>query len=621
MKEKCLHFMDFSQIELQETEQIDELIELNAIKFRKLKHQYLKGYLKKNETYLDYLKTGSRHFVFQLPDEINEIFIPKENSSFFWLLESPTLLACEKYFNENSNSRNSDSLELKKNFTKWAINSDPNQKRIFASITLKSFKDFYNSPTFIDLIYYALVLNFEDSIRDHQKSINYLVKAQEQLNETSIEPAVKKEIEYLILLYKAFAHIALANFEEAAEELNYAIDIKTNGINAKFYFAYVSALQKRDDFTKGLLKDILDYDIKRINYAIESSSIILLNYFMTNPVFPNIGEYIEFSTLSDYILKDLIESSIDSNNLIRTIVPRLNNLKKLDYDEYYSDEARSAIKFLYDVCENYSQDNSFYTNMISGSINNKLHGLLDSVTENIKEKLYENYYRIMSLFENTIAESEKLIEQYSKEVGEIKSGLLKRLATSIEQIEDYVKDALWEIEERKKNLNFQPKYDPAVTFRNSMSYNVLVSIIVFIIGGIAGYFNSSDYFENDFYLMLGRIILTGVKWSSLTFVIGFFISGFISGLVIFDKSNEKQRLEKRTLELQKQKEISIDILKKEAEQKQKALSEGYLERIESHKNKIEETKKEKANQEVVLKTEADEKLQPYIEKLKPLYNK
>lgn len=77
MKEKCFHFMDFDQTELQETEQIYELIEVNAIKFRKLKHQYFKGYLKKNETYLDFLKTGSRHFVFQLPYEINEIFIPK----------------------------------------------------------------------------------------------------------------------------------------------------------------------------------------------------------------------------------------------------------------------------------------------------------------------------------------------------------------------------------------------------------------------------------------------------------------------------------------------------------------------------------------------------------------
>jgi hypothetical protein len=177
------------------------------------------------------------------------------------------------------------------------------------------------------------------------------------------------------------------------------------------------------------------------------------------------------------------------------------------------------------------------------------------------------------------------------------------------------------VEERKKNLNYQSSYDPAVSFRNSMSYNVVVSIIVFIIGGIAGYFNNSNYFDNDFYIMLGKIILTGVKWSSLTFVIGFFISAFISGLVMFDKSNEKQRLEKSTLELQKQKEQSIDMLKKETEQKQKALSEGYLERIELHKSKIEEIKKEKERQEPLLIEAAEKQLAPYKEKLSPLYLK
>jgi hypothetical protein len=197
----------------------------------------------------------------------------------------------------------------------------------------------------------------------------------------------------------------------------------------------------------------------------------------------------------------------------------------------------------------------------------------------------------------------------------------KKLATSIQQIEEYVKDELWEVEERKKNLNYQNKFDPAVSFRSSMSYNVFVSIIVFIIGGAAGYFNNSNYFDNDFYVMLGSIILTGVKWSALTFVIGFFISVFISGLVLFDRSNEKQRLERRTLELQKQKEISIDMLKKEAEQKQKALSEGYLERIETHKKKIEDIKKEKARQEPLLIAEAEEQLAPFKEKLSTLYVK
>jgi hypothetical protein len=259
--------------------------------------------------------------------------------------------------------------------------------------------------------------------------------------------------------------------------------------------------------------------------------------------------------------------------------------------------------------------------MVASGVNKKFHQVLDEIQSRIKEKHYENYNRIMDLYQKTISESEKLSEQYKHEVDEIKLNLQKRLATSIQQIEEYVKDALWEVEERKKNLSYQSSFDPAVSFRNSMSYNVVVSIIVFIIGGVAGYFNNSDYFNNDFYLMLGSVILTGVKWSALTFVIGFFISGFISGLVMFDRSNEKQRLDKRTMELQKQKEMSVDMLKKEAEQKQKALSEGYLERIESHKKKIEDIKREKERQEPLLIAEAEELLAPFKEKLSLLYLK
>jgi hypothetical protein len=82
-----------------------------------------------------------------------------------------------------------------------------------------------------------------------------------------------------------------------------------------------------------------------------------------------------------------------------------------------------------------------------------------------------------------------------------------------------------------------------------------------------------------------------------------------------------KKLEKRTLELQKQREMSLDMLKKEAEQKQKALSEGYLERIETHKKKIEDIRKEKSRQEPLLIAEAEAQLTPFTEKLSPLYLK
>ena len=614
--------MDLEQLDIQEAEQLENLFESNALSFNKLKHTYFKNYIKKNETYLDFLKAGSRHFSFQFPENIDEIFLKKENAPLFWLLESPVLTTCEKSYNETSNgNKQSARNEIKKNFTKWVIAAEQSQKKIFAAITLKEIKGNIHSLTFLELIYHSLILIFDETIRNPYKALEELTKAQSSVDESSLSPEIKRELSYLIQLYKGFAFLTLGSNEEAAAELSYAMDTKESGITAKFYFAYLSALQNRDDFTKALIKEILNYDLDRLNYAIDCSSIVTLNFFLTNPVFPNIANYYEFSPYTDYIQAEIIENNLDTKKIIDSLLGRLNQLKKYELDEFYSDETKQTIKFLYDLCDQHSQDHSIFLSMISKSVNEKFHFILEEIQSKIKEKYYEKYNQVLEHFQKTILESEKLSEQYKHEVDEIKLSLQKKLSSSIQQIEEYVKDALWEVEERKKNLVYQTSFDPAVSFRNSMSYNVIVSIIVFIIGGIAGYFNNSNYFENDFYLMLGRVILTGVKWSSLTFVIGFFISAFISGLVVFDRSNEKQKLEKRTLELQRQKEMSIDMLKKEAEQKQKALSEGYLERIESHKKKIEDVKREKESQEPILIAEAEVLLAPFKEKLNPLYLK
>ncbi|MBK7632431.1 MAG: hypothetical protein IPJ23_17355 [Ignavibacteriales bacterium] len=612
--------MDLEQLEIQETEQLENLFESNAIKFNKFKHTYFKNYLGKNESYLDFLKMGSRHFSFQFQENIDEIFLKKENSPMFWLLESPLLTTCEKLFIENlTGNQQSDRTEIKKNFTKWVIASEPSQRKMFAALTLKEIKNSSTSLTFIDLIYHSLILIFEETIRNPYKAIEELIKAQLYVDESALSAEIKKELIYLIQLYKSFAFLSIGNNEEAATELSFAINIKDSGIVARFYFAYLSAVQKREDFTKALIKEILKFDLDRLNYAIDCSSIVSFNFFLNNPVFPNICYYYEFAPFTDYIQQDLIENDLDRKRIVQSLVQRLNQLRKYEFDEYYSDETRHTIKFLYELNEQHAHNLSIFLSLAANYINEKFHSVLDDIQSKIKEKLYENYNRVMELYQKSIEDSENLSNQFKHEVDDIKSSLQKKLATQITQIEEYVKDELWEVEERRKNLPYQSSFDPAVSFRNSMSYNVVVSIIVFIIGGIAGYFNNSNYFESDFYLMLGRVVLTGVKWSSLTFVIGFFISALISGLVLFDRSNEKQKLEKRTLELQKQKEMSLDMLKKEAEQKQKALSEGYIERIESHKRKIEETKREKERQEPILIAEAEKLLSPFTEKLNPLY--
>ncbi|RPI63767.1 MAG: hypothetical protein EHM44_04430, partial [Ignavibacteriales bacterium] len=391
--------MDLEQLDIQEAEQLENLFESSALRFNKLKHTYFKNFIKNNETYLDFLKIGSRHFSFQLPENIDEIFLKKENSPLFWLLESPILTVCEKSFNENSHgNRQSDRNEIKKNFTKWVIAAEQSQKKIFAALTVKEIKSSINFLTYIDSIYYSLILIFDESIRNPYKAIEELNKAQSSVDESFLTPEIKRDLNYLIQLYKGFAFLTLGNNEEAATELSYAMDSKESGITAKFYFAYLSATQKRDDFTKALIKEILNYDLDRLNYAIDCSSIVVMNFLLNNPVFPNIVNYYEFSPYTDYIQSELIESSLDSKKIVSTLQIRLNQLKKNEFDEYFTDESRQTIKFLNDLCEQHAHNQSIFLSMVSNNINNKFHNVLDEIQSKIKETLYQNYNHVMELY-------------------------------------------------------------------------------------------------------------------------------------------------------------------------------------------------------------------------------
>ncbi len=604
---------------LEPEQQVDKSYELNLAGFNKIRQKYFKSYQKRNENYLELLKSGSKFFSLNLPDEISEVFIRKEDAFIFWLFESPLLLKSEKIIMDSSSS---DARlireEMKKYFNRWVVISEPHQRKFIASQIVRTIRD-NGTLSFLDFIYQALILIYDKSYKNYSIASEKLNEARQLIISQVEDVELRNQLMYLVHLYSGFASIYLGNYEDASAELSSALDCKSSGITAKFYYAYLSAIQNHQDFSKALLKEIFDFDINRLQFAIENSNLSVFNFFLNHLVFPEIFTSPEFALFTDYIEQELLEPNIDKKNTIENFKDRLTKLKKLNFEEFYDEDIISGISFIDSVSDYYSKSHPVFVSLVSSKINEKFHVTLDLMKEKMKDKFYENYHRVMNIYEKSIADSENLSTQFKEEVENIKEAIKKKLSLSLQQVEEYVKDALWEIEERKKNIVYQNKFDPAVSFRSSMSYNVIVSIIVFVIGGAAGYFNNSNYFDADFYLMLGKIVISGIKWSSLTFVIGFFISGLISGLVAVDRSNEKQKLDKRKSELQKQKELSLNLVKREAEQKQKSLSESFIDRIESHKRKIEDLLKEKERQEPILKEEAEAKLAPYIEKLRIIY--
>lgn len=595
-------------------------LEDNTLEFTKLKFTYFKDFFKRNENSLDLVKIASKYYSLKLTDNFNDFFLKMENSPLFWVLESPILISSEKLLNIASTKQERlIKSEIKKNFIKWITTDEQNQKKFFALSIIKQIDGNLLSVSFLDIIYYSLILIFDQNFKDPDKAIKELEKAQELVEKSVEDIDLRKKILYLVQLYKGYSFLLMNRLEEASDEISSAIDNNPVGITAKFYYAFLSAAKGRKEFTEALIKEIFNYDIDRLQYAINVSDFQMFRYFLSNPVFPNLFFYNEFSSFTQFIKNVLIESNLDSQKNIEELKVKLNSLKNYEYDEYFTEEIRKAIRFLNDFFEEFSQSQSFYIKFSYKLIRQRFNYVLDEILTAIKEKIYENYYRVMNLYKNSLENNQKTIEHYQKELEDIKEDINKKLAKSTQQIEEYVKDALWELEEKKKNLNFVSKFDPAASFRSSISYNIFIAIVVFIIGGMAGYFNNTNFFDNNFYMMVGKIILSGTKWSAITFVVGFIVSIFIAGFVFFDRINEKQKIDRMYLELQKEKELSINMIKKEAEQKQKAFSEGYQERIEIYLRKIEEIKKEKEAQHVILTKQAEEQLKPFNDNIVSLY--
>ncbi len=175
----------------------------------------------------------------------------------------------------------------------------------------------------------------------------------------------------------------------------------------------------------------------------------------------------------------------------------------------------------------------------------------------------------MKSYDDIIQDTLRTKEQLEKEIVEYKNDLQKKLADSIKVVEDYTAQAIQETEYNLAHAHEMDKFNPTVAFNNAMIYNLVVSVIVFLIGAIAGYFNNSHISSLEFYEMFSSILITGAKWTSMTFIFGVVVASGISVFVLAEKATYKQNLKRKINELKKEKELSIDMLKKEAARKRK----------------------------------------------------
>ncbi|MFN3693911.1 MAG: hypothetical protein ACK4UV_02795 [Ignavibacterium sp.] len=595
------------------TQQDERKVDL-LIDFNRIKKNYFDFYLSRRKSFQEKINEYKKFFSLQLPVNLGELFVSENNTPLLWLFDNPFILSYENELKEKLSLFKIKHLNLKKYFYKVFTNEDRQKNDININLFLGAAKSFYGINHFFVPFYKAIVFLYGSKNPDPLLSLEELRKAESMLVNLELSQKTKQELSYFLNLYSGFAHQKIAQYESAIEYFNAALDVNPFAVTAR-YSLLQNSLQVNDfESANHLSEKLFKLDLDRIKYSLEECNALVFDYCITNPITPNLFLSNEFASVS-VILEKLITANLSHQISGELLEKKLNNLVNLRLDDYYDSTLKSSFSFLKYVFLEQKNSSSVFFKMLLPDIEKKFLFAIEKLKSLINEKALENCYQELKAYDEIVQDSIRSKEQLEKEIVEYKEDLQKKLAASIKAVEEYTAQAIQETEYNLTHAHEMDKFNPTVAFNNAMIYNLVVSVIVFLIGAIAGYFNNSHISSMEFYEMFSSVLITGAKWTSITFIFGVFVASGISVFVLAEKATYKQNLKRKINELKKEKEISIDILKKEAARKEKSMSENLSERIETYKRRIEELKVEKAEREKHLKAKAEESIKPLIERI------
>ncbi len=259
------------------------------------------------------------------------------------------------------------------------------------------------------------------------------------------------------------------------------------------------------------------------------------------------------------------------------------------------------IEFVKKVCGLYKENQNKVVSNISYLISKFFNSTLELILKSAEEKYEKDIDDKVKIFDIQIADSKKRIEltqgEFEKGVKEVE----KRLEVSLSSVEHELEQLVGNVEYKLEHIDENSKFNPSETFKNSMIYNGIISMVVFIITGFSGGFLNNINNYNNFSLVLTATIFSGFKWGLLTYIVGMLVSLVSSSSTMWEKTTQKNRLVKQIAYLKNVGERSRKQLKLESEKLLGLHSKKMNEKIEYLNEEISEYEKDKENQRTELK--------------------
>ncbi len=567
------------------------------------------------------VKELAQFYKFQLPQELNEIFIKFEEAPLFWISGSSTIKKLEDNFKLNHPRK----LVLdyfrfiKEFYLKWAIIQSESEKKYFAASALNFINKDANKDVILNIFLHATILIYERSLFNPQKALKLLNNARTSLENIIIDETVKKELYYLISLYEAFASLALKQIEDARFSFESASNNFPAGITAKFYLALTELMLNNVTFSEVLVKEIFEYDKKRLEFALDNKNLKMFSYLLNHNITYNLFYYYEFSRHLN-VFEEMIELFFNAGRFtIESLKDKIKIFKEAKVKEYYTEEMTVYILFIEQFLQKYLQSKNLLLLLVCAE---KLDVIFSDIVSELKAAI-KNRFRIelddkIKIFDDKIKTFHQVIERIKKEIEANKNSAKENLKKAIEKVEKHITFNIKAIEYRLDNLDKQGNLNPENAFKNAMIYTIIVTFLVFMVGGFAGYSNSYSINIYNLKSVLSVIITSGAKWGAVSFLIGIIVSFMAAGSVLVERSNQRQNLVKAISSLKNTKQKEIDRIKKDSQAREKGTINTLESSIKEQEKRIEEVNEEKSFQLVNLKKENDEQMNKELSKIKLL---
>lgn len=571
--------------------------------FRTLGNRYFEAGRNDSRDPVSIIKENLQLNKLALPSPYDENILNYELAPIYWVTSASLVKKLENHI--KSTAPKDYVLDyfnyIKEFYFKWVIIDAPADKKYFAVSALNAIKQTNRENFISNAILHAVILIFEKSLFNGAAAEDLLQEALSLSESIELGESYKQELIYILNIFYGLLFLKQNDPENAIEKFNSALLNKPDGINSKFYLALSFARINDIENTEKYIRKVYEADQKLIAFAIENNSTAMLKRFIHKTFTSYFFEFKEIANFIDAFryIKERNENiaSIELNSLRGQLL----KLKEFRISEYYDDAITESHKFLETVLQFYHGTENVFFSGASDIFLKKFNQLIEDIRNSIRLKAYDDVSENLKVFDKVIEDSKIESHRLQEEMELIREKIKLNLNEKSERKIKMIATTVSNIEHEIQNLDSVEKFNHKLTFNNSLTYSLIITSIVFMVGGLAGYANTTDINAWDFKSVMSIVFSEGLKWAAVSFFIGTLISFILAASTLFEKSNRKMQLMKEIGTLKKSKEKEIDALKHFAEAREKTLEERYERRIKEYHERTEDLKKQKSNEEENLK--------------------